>query len=129
MLTPSGGGAQRLGAVMSTVSIRIPMPLRGYTDGADEVQVEACDVQEALAALGAAHEGLLARVLAPEGALRPFVNVFVDSRNIRSLDGLATSLADGDIIAIIPAVAGGCPQRTGPSRARMPPRGRTARSA
>jgi len=94
---------------MSRVTIRIPMPLRSYTQGAGEVQVEAGSVREALAALGAAHEGVLPRVLAPEGELRPFVNVFVGSRNVRSLDGLATPLADGDVVAIIPAVAGGLP--------------------
>lgn len=92
---------------MSKVRIRIPMPLRSYTQGADEVPVEARDVREALAALGAVHDGLLARVLSPEGELRNFVNVFVGSRNVRSLDGLSTALADGDLIAIVPAVAGG----------------------
>jgi len=97
---------------MSVVRIRIPMPLRSYTQGADEVQVEASDVRAALTALGAAHDGLLARVLSPEGELRQFVNVFVGSRNVRSLDGLSTPLADGDVVAIVPAVAGGrheCP--------------------
>jgi molybdopterin/thiamine biosynthesis adenylyltransferase/rhodanese-related sulfurtransferase/molybdopterin converting factor small subunit len=92
---------------MSRVTVRIPMPLRSYTEGAGEVQVDAGNVREALAALGAAHEGLLPRVLAPEGELRQFVNVFVGSRNVRSLDGLATALADGDVVAIVPAVAGG----------------------
>ena len=83
------------------------MPLRGYTQGAGEVQVEAGSVREALAALGAGHDGLLTRVLGPEGELRQFVNVFVGSRNVRSLAGLSTPLADGDVVAIVPAVAGG----------------------
>jgi molybdopterin converting factor small subunit len=95
---------------MSTVKIRIPTPLRSYTQGADEVEVEAGDVAQALGALGSAHEGLLARVLAPEGGLRSFVNIFVGSRDIRSLAGLETPLADGDVLAIIPAVAGGRPR-------------------
>jgi molybdopterin converting factor small subunit len=46
-------------------------------------------------------------VLGPEGELRSFVNVFVGSRDVRALAGLATPLADGDVLAIIPAVAGG----------------------
>jgi len=92
---------------MSRATIRIPMPLRGYTQGAGEVPVEAGTVREALAALGAAHAGVLERVLGPDGELRPFVNVFVGSRNVRSLDGLATPLADSDVVAIVPAVAGG----------------------
>ena len=93
---------------MSRVTIRIPMPLRGFTQGAGEVQVDAASVREALSALGAAHEGLLARVLSPDGELRQFVNVFVGNRNVRSLGGLSTTLADGDVVAIVPAVAGGC---------------------
>ncbi len=92
---------------MSTIKVRIPMPLRTYTGGAGEVEVEARDVREALAALGAAHDGVLARVLSAEGELRQFVNVFVGSRNIRSLEGLSTPLAEGDVVAIVPAVAGG----------------------
>ena len=92
---------------MSLVTIRIPMPLRGYTHGAGEVQVQAASVREALQALGAAHAGVLERVLEPEGELRRFVNVFVGSRNVRSLEGLSTPLADGDVVAIVPAVAGG----------------------
>jgi len=92
---------------MSRVTIRIPMPLRAFTQGAVEVQVEAASVREALSALEAAHEGLLARVLSPDGELRQFVNVFVGNRNVRSLRGLSTALADGDVVAIVPAVAGG----------------------
>lgn len=96
---------------MSQVTIRIPTPLRAHTQGADEVQVQARDVREALRALGTGREELLARVLGPEGELRSFVNVFVGSRDIRSLAGLATPLADGDVLAIVPAVAGGRHER------------------
>lgn len=92
---------------MTSVTIRIPMPLRAYTGNASEVRVEAATVGEALQRLGAAHSGVLARVLSPEGELRQFVNVFVGDRNIRSLDGLATPLSEGDVIVIVPAVAGG----------------------
>jgi molybdopterin converting factor small subunit len=94
---------------VSKATIRIPMPLRSYTGGADEVAVEAATVREALEALGARHDGILARVLGPGGEPRQFVNVFLGSRNVRGLDGLATPLAEGDVISIIPAVAGGRP--------------------
>lgn len=92
---------------MSRVIVRIPMPLRSYTRGVGEVQVQASSVREALLAVGQVHEGVLARLLEPHGELRQFVNVFVGSRNVRSLDGLSTPLADGDVVAIVPAVAGG----------------------
>lgn len=94
---------------MTLVKIRIPTPLRGYTAGRDEVEVEVAEatVGAALAALDAAHEGVLAQVLTPEGGQRQFVNLFVGSRNVGELAGLATPVAAGDVIAIIPAVAGG----------------------
>ena len=92
---------------MSRVIIRIPMPLRSYTGGGDQVVVEAGTVRDALQAMGTQHDGILGRVLAPDGEVRQYVNVFLGNRNIRALDGLATPLADGEVIAIIPAVAGG----------------------
>ncbi|MGH2396705.1 MAG: molybdopterin-synthase adenylyltransferase MoeB [Gammaproteobacteria bacterium] len=95
---------------MSKITIRIPMPLRSYTGGADEILVDAATVRDALTTLGTAHDGILTRVLSPDGELRQFVNVFVGGRNVRSLDGLATRLSDGDVVSIIPAVAGGAPK-------------------
>lgn len=92
---------------MSQVRIRIPMPLRTYTNGADEVIVEAATVRDALAALSARHDGLQPRVLGPDGELRQFVNVFLGSRNVRTLHGLATTLDGDEVLSIIPAVAGG----------------------
>src|SRR5574337_365863 len=110
LLAPGRRGVRgRGGRIMTTVKIRIPPPLRGYTTGRSEVEVAATTVGEALAALGAAHEGLLARILTPEGTQRQFVNLFVGERNVRELAGLATPLTTGDVIAIIPAVAGGAP--------------------
>lgn len=92
---------------MSQVTVQIPPPLRPFAGDAAELRVEAGTVAQALDAVGAGRAALLARILTPEGELRPFVNVFVGERNIRRLDGLATPLAAGDVVAIIPAVAGG----------------------
>lgn len=89
------------------VTIRIPTPLRSYTGGAAEVALEAASVGEALNRLGESHPGILERVLAPDGSLRPFVNVYLGADNIRALHGLVTPLAPGAVLAIVPAVAGG----------------------
>jgi len=89
------------------ITVRIPTPLRPFTGGADEVAVAAGTVGDALAELGRRHDGLLARVLDQRGELRPFVNVFVGPSSVRTLQGLRTSVHDGDVIAIVPAVAGG----------------------
>ncbi|MFC5475187.1 MoaD/ThiS family protein [Paraherbaspirillum soli] len=92
---------------MSQVAIRIPTPLRAYTQGADEVLVEAATVGEALATLGTRHDGVLPRLLTADGEPRQFVNFYLGSQNVRALNGLQTPVSDGDVLSIIPAVAGG----------------------
>ncbi|RXZ43231.1 MoaD/ThiS family protein [Crenobacter cavernae] len=89
------------------VVIRIPTPLRGYTGGADEVAVEADTVAEALTRLAERYEGIAERILDADGQPRPFVNIFVGKADVRTLQGLSTPVSEGDVIAIVPAVAGG----------------------
>jgi len=62
---------------MSTVTVRIPAPLRSYTQGADEVQVAGSCVANALASLSDLHDGLLARILDQDGEPRQFVNIYI----------------------------------------------------
>jgi len=88
-------------------SIRIPAPLRGLTDGRDEVCVDAESVRGALEALTAAYPDLRPRLLDDDGQLRPFVNVFLGSRDVRTLDGQATPVDETDVLTLLPAVAGG----------------------
>lgn len=92
---------------MSKATIRIPTPLRTFTGGADEVEVEGATVGQLLRSLGERHQGLVQRVMDAEGGVRPFVNIYVGSKNIRNLDGLDTPVGDGDVLSIVPAVAGG----------------------
>ncbi len=92
---------------MATVTIRIPTPLRTYTGGADEVSVEASNVEQALQALAQRHEGILEQVLNPDEGIRRFVNVYVGDRNVNSLEGLDTPVQQEAVISIVPAVAGG----------------------
>ena len=93
---------------MPLVTIRIPTPLRNYTGGADEVRVEAGSVVDALNGLGTKHDGILAKILSPQGELRQFVNIFLGSKHLRGQEGLSTLTHEGDVISIVPAVAGGC---------------------
>ncbi|WP_265945775.1 molybdopterin-synthase adenylyltransferase MoeB [Dechloromonas sp. A34] len=105
------------------VTIRIPTPLRGYTDGADQVAVEGATVGDALVALGEAHPGILERVMAADGSLRQFVNIYVGPDDIRALNGLLTPVTPGAVLAIVPAVAGGAggkERRLAELRARIP---------
>lgn len=87
--------------------VRIPTPLRAFTDGAGEIACEGATVRAVLTGLVARHPGLAGRVLDEHGELRRFVNVFVGQRNVRALSGLDTPVAPGDVLAILPAVAGG----------------------
>ncbi|MGH8510986.1 MAG: ThiF family adenylyltransferase, partial [Gammaproteobacteria bacterium] len=92
---------------MSRVIVRIPMPLRSLTAGAEELAVEGATVGQALACLGAAHPGVLARILTPEGQIRSFVNIYLGQENVHAIEGLDTALPEGGVLSIIPAVAGG----------------------
>ncbi len=92
---------------MSKAVIRIPAPLRSYTSGADEVSVDGDTAGEALFNLGEAHAGILEKLLDDRGELRSFVNVYIGERNIRSLVGLKSPVGEGDVLSIVPAVAGG----------------------
>lgn len=88
-------------------TVRIPTPLRSFTGGTDEVEVEATDLRAALHELGQQHAELLPKLLDDAGELRTFVNVFVGAQDQRTLQGLATKVQPGDVISILPAVAGG----------------------
>ena len=90
-----------------SVTIRIPTQLRTLTGGTGEVPVEGATVGEALKALDAAHPGFAERLFDDAGALRRFVNVFVDDEDIRFLDGVGTPLTAGQTVSVVPAVAGG----------------------
>ncbi|MFM2152489.1 MAG: hypothetical protein RL199_924 [Pseudomonadota bacterium] len=89
------------------IAIRIPTPLRTYSSGKEEVLVEGVTLAAALEDLDRRHAGLRERLVNEKGALRPYINVFVNDEDARYLDGLQTALKDGDKLAIVPAIAGG----------------------
>ena len=92
-----------------TVNCWIPGPLTSLTGGRSHVNVETSGgtLRDALEALFAAHPGLRDRILTERGETRQHVNVFVGNSDARSTGGLATPLADGMEISIIPAISGG----------------------
>jgi molybdopterin converting factor small subunit len=87
-------------------SIRVPSALRNFTSGASDVEVAATTVRDALAELERRHPGISARVL-DNGAIKPFIRIFVGADDIGGLSGLETKLSERDEIAIVPAIAGG----------------------
>jgi Molybdopterin converting factor, small subunit len=92
-----------------TVNFWIPGPLRSMTAGHSQVDVETSGVtlRDALEALFAAHPAIRDRVLTERGEIREHVNVFVGNKLARLGGGLATPLADGVEISILPAINGG----------------------
>lgn len=88
-------------------TVRIPTQLRSLTGDRAEVEVAGATVGEVLGALDAAHPGFGERLFDDQGALRRFVNVFVDDEDLRFLEGLATPVTDRSVVSIVPAVAGG----------------------
>lgn len=89
------------------VVVRIPTPLRAMTKGAAEVQSEAATVSDVITDLERQFPGLRDRIVEESGEIRRFVNIYVNSEDIRFLDGDKTPLKSGDEVAIVPAIAGG----------------------
>ena len=88
------------------IEVRIPTILRTYTGGERAVESRGANVLELVDALEADHPGIRERLL-EDGAVRRFVNVYVNDEDIRFTGGLQAPVADGDTVVILPAVAGG----------------------
>ena len=90
------------------VTVRIPTPLRQFTGDRADVEVSGTTIGEVVDNLEAQHPGIKERVMDEEGAVRRFVNIYVNEEDIRFLDGTKTPLKEGDQVTIVPAIAGGC---------------------
>lgn len=89
------------------VMVRLPIALRPFADGRAEVPVQAATVGSALADLLERYPSLRRQLYAEDGALRSYVNVFLNEDDLRYCGGEAAELRDGDVISIIPSIAGG----------------------
>ncbi|MFW6731546.1 MAG: MoaD/ThiS family protein [Synechococcus sp.] len=89
------------------VQVLIPTPLQKFTDNQATVSLEADSVQALVGALEEQFPGFSKSLCDDSGKLRRFLNIYVNSEDIRFLDNEATALVDGDEVSIVPAVAGG----------------------
>ncbi|MBD0024130.1 molybdopterin synthase sulfur carrier subunit [Gordonia pseudamarae] len=93
------------------VTVSIPTILRPHTGGEKRVEATGATLTELIDTLESAHPGIKERLVAPDDAgtdkLHRFVNVYVNDEDVRFTGGLATAVADGDEVTILPAVAGG----------------------
>ena len=89
------------------VTVKLPTQLRAAVGGASSVQSSGATVGQVLDGVYGEHPELRERIADEDGELRRFVNVYVGGEDIRFLDGLATPVAEGGELQILPAVAGG----------------------
>jgi len=88
-------------------TLKIPTPLRQYTDGQAEVAVSGPNVAAAMRNLVEQFPALEKHLYNGDGEMRAFVNLFLGENNTRDLQGLETPLNEGDTLRIIPSIAGG----------------------
>jgi adenylyltransferase/sulfurtransferase len=87
--------------------VLIPTPLRQYAGKQDSVELTGSTVGEVLSALTAQFPDLRRQLYNDEGKLRSFVNVYLNDEDIRYLDKDATAVKAGDLVSIVPSIAGG----------------------
>ena len=91
------------------VTVRIPTPLRKLTNESDSVTTpDGGTLAQLIDSLEEQHPGLKERICDETGALRRFVNVYVNGEDVRFMSGIETTIDAGAEVSIVPAVAGGC---------------------
>jgi sulfur-carrier protein len=90
-----------------SVQVKLPTILRSATAGEAVVDGSGRTVREVLADLEGQYPGLTRNVIAEDGALHRFVNVYLNDEDVRYLGALETEVREGDVVSILPAVAGG----------------------
>jgi molybdopterin converting factor small subunit len=91
-------------------TIKIPPVLRASVGGEKEVGASGGNVGEVLRDLASAHPATESQLFAADGELNRYVNVYLNDEDVRVLQGLETTVADGDTLVILPAMAGGAHQ-------------------
>lgn len=89
------------------VKVLIPTPLQKFTNNQATIECGGSNIDELIDSLETNCPGIKARICDDTGKPRRFLNLYVNSEDIRFLDNTDTSLQDGDEVSIVPAVAGG----------------------
>ena len=89
------------------IEVRIPTILRTHTGGAKTVEGSGSTLGALVDDLDSKHPGLKNRLVTEDGSLHRFVNLYVNDEDVRFLGTLDAKLGEGDVVAILPAVAGG----------------------
>jgi molybdopterin converting factor small subunit len=89
------------------IKVLVPTPLQKFTNNQAVIETTGGNINEMIDQLEAACPGIKDRICDETGKPRRFLNLYVNSEDIRFLDGAETALSDGDEVSIVPAVAGG----------------------
>ena len=89
------------------VTVKLPTILRKHAGGEAKVDAEGGTLRELLDNLETSYPGITKNVLADDGGLHRFINVYVNDEDVRYLGSLETELSEGDTVSLLPAVAGG----------------------
>ena len=89
------------------ITIRIPSPLRSYTDGQNNILVVGSSVKEVLMDLIVQYPTLKVHMFTDTDELRPFLNIYLGDEDIRYLQGIDTPIKNGETLLIIPSITGG----------------------
>ncbi|CAN5276682.1 sulfur carrier protein CysO [soil metagenome] len=87
--------------------VRIPPVLRPSVGGVKEVDADGDNVGDVLRALAEQHPPTQSQIFAEGGELNRYVNVYLNDEDVRVLGGLDTAVGEGDVLVILPAMAGG----------------------
>mgnify|MGYP001470974526 CR=1 FL=1 len=87
--------------------LKIPSPLRRFTNGESSIEVNGNSINKVLEELFSAHPDIKGHLVEEDGSLRNFVNIFINGEDIRQKGGLDTEVSDGSDVRIIPSIAGG----------------------
>ena len=92
-----------------SITVSIPTPLRSFTAGRDSIELPGDTVGQVLDGLLDAHAGLRRHLVQDDGRLRTFVSLYLNETDIRHLSSTATPVRPGDVLTIVPSIAGGSP--------------------
>jgi molybdopterin synthase sulfur carrier subunit len=90
-----------------TVKVLVPTALQKFTNNQASIDATGSNIKELLDSLESHCPGIKERICDEQGKPRRFLNLYVNSEDIRFLEGVDTQLSDGDEVSIVPAVAGG----------------------
>ncbi|MDH3427354.1 MAG: molybdopterin-synthase adenylyltransferase MoeB [Gemmatimonadota bacterium] len=106
------------GGCVAEVRVHVPAPLRSHVAGEPTILVEATSLHMALGAVQAAYPALADRLLTDDGRVRPYVNLFLNGRDVRLLEADKLTIDQPADLTIVPSIAGGAPDLTREERLR-----------